>query len=146
MIDPRSPAEGVEPDSAHETSQSIAAWQLATFGEATPRVTVLRAMDEMIELLELVFAPQKESGSAHYINQIKMCVRRLARVYGTEPAFDAAKASEEVADIGIVLSPLHVLAGTDAPIAIDRKMVKNRARQWHTNGDGTGQHVKDGDE
>lgn len=26
--------------------------------------------------------------------------------------------------------------------AIDRKMAINRARQWKTNGDGTGQHVE----
>jgi NTP pyrophosphatase (non-canonical NTP hydrolase) len=49
---------------------------------------------------------------------------------------------EEVADVCIVLCQIPEIFGLDLGEAIDRKMQINRAREWRTNGDGTGQHVE----
>jgi NTP pyrophosphatase (non-canonical NTP hydrolase) len=51
-------------------------------------------------------------------------------------------AVEEAADIVILLYCWAMLKGINLHEAIDKKMVKNRQRQWNIQPDGTGRHVR----
>lgn len=98
-----------------ETSASIAAWALSTFGSVRSNLsTVDRAQQEMNELRDLLVSDD-----------------------------GAQKAVEEVADVAIVLSRIVAAHGKDLQAEIDRKMIKNRARKWKLTGDGHGQHVEE---
>lgn len=50
-------------------------------------------------------------------------------------------AVQEAADIVILLYSWAMLNGIDLHAEIDRKMEKNRARQWTIQDDGTGRHT-----
>lgn len=50
-------------------------------------------------------------------------------------------AAEEAADIVILLYCWAMLNRVDLHAEIDRKMAKNRARQWNIQADGTGRHT-----
>jgi phosphoribosyl-ATP pyrophosphohydrolase len=54
---------------------------------------------------------------------------------------DEADMIEEAADIIIVLMRVFHNRGVDYRDVIDRKMRKNRSRQWKLDGTGSGQHV-----
>ena len=96
-----------------ETQASISLWAEETFGPAGSNVRVAaRANEEMAELL------------------------RALAVDDADP-----KAGEEVADIVIVLYRLAARLGVDLHAEIDRKMVKNRSREWKLDGTGHGYHV-----
>lgn len=98
----------------HETQQSIGAWQVETFGRFNDNVAAFDRSDE--EWWELVDAVA--SGD---INEI----------------------GREMADVMIVLMGWADQLGIDLQAEIDAKMQINRSRRWATNGDGTGQHIKE---
>lgn len=51
------------------------------------------------------------------------------------------EASEEAADVVMLLYCWAMLNGVDLHAEIDRKMAKNRAREWNIQPDGTGRHA-----
>ena len=53
------------------------------------------------------------------------------------------EAAEEAADIVILLYCIAMLEGFDLHAEIDKKMAKNRTRQWVIQPDGTGRHVRE---
>lgn len=96
-----------------EDQKSITAWGEETFGPATgPDVLVIRAQQEMEELLEAVRAG------------------------------DHAEAALETADVFILLYRVATLCGFEVNEAVARKMAINRGRRWVRKGDGTGSHIK----
>lgn len=98
----------------HETQRTIAEWAFQTFGPVRSNASIAaRANREMAELL---FALSVEDD-------------------GDEDAI-----GEEIADVVIVLSRLADRIGIDLAEAVDRKMAKNRAREWVLDGHGHGQH------
>lgn len=100
------------PWNPHETTASIAAWQLETFGQAK-------------DLLSSYERAKKE-------------FKELGILMESSP--DDYKAVEEIADIVIVLSRIVAAHGADLQDAIDAKMAINRKREWVLTGDGHGQH------
>lgn len=58
-----------------------------------------------------------------------------------EAATTIADAAEEAADIVILLYCWAMMCGLDLHAEIDRKMAKNRSRQWNILPDGTGRHT-----
>lgn len=97
-----------------ETQASIYQWARETFGEAKDAMQIaLRAREEFDEMI----AAMRE---------------------GSPPW----KIVFEAADTVIVLLQVAEHYGLDLGEAIDRKMAINRAREWRTAGDGTGQHVE----
>lgn len=101
---------------SRETQRSISDWANATFGAVGSNASVAaRANKEMAELLTALI-----SDDAH------------------------PKAIEEAADVMIVLMRLAERCGMDLLGEVDRKMGVNRKREWNLDGNGNGQHVKDG--
>ncbi len=97
-----------------ETQASIYQWVRETFGEPRSNFQIFeRAQEEFDEV-------------------------NFALVNGSVPEIVV----EEIADVVIVLSQIAERLGVDLADAIDRKMAINRAREWKTAGDGTGQHVE----
>lgn len=97
----------------HETQKTITDWAVATFGKAPSIAHILdRAEDEFFELKEAIANGNPE------------------------------KIAEEIADVRIVLCQISERLGYNEQAAVDAKMKINRARQWETNGDGTGKHIK----
>lgn len=97
-----------------ETQQSIGAWQVETFGRFEHNVTAFWRLDEEIEELGIAaHGPNKET-IAH-----------------------------EMADVEIVLRGWAEQMGIDLQAEVDAKMAINRCRRWVSNGDGTGQHIKE---
>lgn len=94
-----------------ETQKSIAAWADQTFGRADLLTIANRASQEASELVEAVYD------------------RRTA-----------GEILEEAADVGIILRRLCHELGCDLDSAIDRKMAKNRLREWERIGNGDGRH------
>jgi len=47
----------------------------------------------------------------------------------------------EAADVVVVLYQLCQKAGIDLKVAVDNKMIVNRARKWSVTADGVGQHI-----
>ena len=100
----------------HETSATIDAWARVTFGEREDmRTSYERTVKEFRELRD------------------RMIVDPL------DP-----KIPEECADVAICMGAILAERGADLQTEIDRKMKINRARKWRLNGDGTGQHIKEG--
>jgi NTP pyrophosphatase (non-canonical NTP hydrolase) len=98
-----------------ESQYSISDWADATFGPSGSNARVAaRANEEMAELLRALTADDKHP-----------------------------KASEEVADIVIILYRLATRLGIDLMAEIDRKMSVNRARVWKKDNTGHGYHVRD---
>lgn len=98
-----------------ETQATISAWADQTFGPASSNARVAaRANEEMAELLRALTADD-----AH------------------------PKATEEAADVVIVLCRLATRLGFDLWAEVERKMAINRDRQWKLTQDGHGYHVRD---
>lgn len=99
-----------------ETQQSISAWADEAFGPISSNIrAAVRANEEMAELLKAL-AQDDES----------------------------LMASDEIADIVIVLSRLATSLGVDVGQAVESKMKINRARTWAKDGTGHGYHVAPG--
>jgi NTP pyrophosphatase (non-canonical NTP hydrolase) len=106
-----------------ETRDSIAEWANATFGEASDRARIGRALEEM-----------REAGDA--LNHSEDTFSDLA---------------EELADVTICLCAAPASAGLDVAAlvgpevwrAVEHKMKTNRARKWRLRGDGNGDHIKE---
>lgn len=99
-------------------SKPIEAWQRATFGEATTQRALDRSSEEWAEL----------TAANDRILQ--------------DPSNQEIAA--EAADVVITLVAFVATLGFDLAEEVERKMAKNRARKWHSNGDGTGYHIKEG--
>lgn len=98
----------------HENQTTIGLWAEQTFGPAKSNMVIAaRANREMGELLSALAADDQHPG-----------------------------ALEEIADVVIVLSRIVHRMGGDLQDEIDRTMAINRARKWHVNADGTGEHIK----
>lgn len=95
---------------SHETSDSISKWARETFGPITSATPDCVVIDRAYQEWVELACAPPE------------------------------KRASEAADVIIVLSQLFPLYGTDMQTEIDAKMRTNRARQWETNGDGTGRH------
>ena len=101
-----------------ETQASIYQWVRGQFGEPKDNWQILgRAEEEFEELREALHMRAIHGGHQEIV-------------------------VEEIADVVIVLSQIAERLGLGLGEAIDRKMAINRAREWVTNGDGTGQHVE----
>ncbi len=95
-----------------ETSQTITVWASETFGEAESiKAYVLRAQDEMTELLESIDAKKP-----------------------------ATEILSEVADVTILLHRVVGTLGLELSEVVDRKMSINRDRIWQKSGNGVGRH------
>ncbi len=98
-----------------ETQRTITDWATHTFGEPPSDARVAaRANEEMAELLRAVTSGQTPD-----------------------------KVIDEAADVVIVLYRLCDRLGGDLMAAIDAKMAVNRGRQWRTDGNGHGYHVRE---
>ncbi len=106
-------------DKEGENQASIVAWQKATFGLTTKQAAFRRMQDEFKELGDLVTLV---SGRNCY------------------SASDVDYVASEIADVYITLCRVADELGVDIASAVDAKMLINRAREWHVNPDGTGQH------
>ena len=95
-------------------STAITEWQVKTFGEAKPE----RAWGRMLEEFEEMIAALEQNEHAE-------------------------KLSEEAADVVITLAAWVQSHGHDLANEVEKKMAKNRARQWKLDGAGCGYHVKD---
>lgn len=115
-----------------ETQHTIAAWADATFGPVSSLTSIAeRAMVELRELVEKCRALDEAiAGDGEFAGNGE---------------YDPRHATEEAADVVIVLSRLFVELGVDMHAAIDRKMAINRARRWTLDGNGHGHHVEDDD-
>lgn len=97
-----------------ENQKSICEWANATFGLPVTALSIAeRAESEMRELLAALDVDDR-----------------------------AAKATEEAADVVIVLMRLFERFGTTLEAEVDRKMAINRERRWVLDGNGHGSHVK----
>lgn len=97
-----------------ETQLSISEWANDAFGPVGSNIRVAaRANEEMAELI------------------------RALTVDDANP-----KASEEIADIVIILYRLAWRLGVDLHHEIDVKMAINRKREWKLDGSGYGYHVR----
>jgi NTP pyrophosphatase (non-canonical NTP hydrolase) len=101
-----------------ETQASINAWGAKTFGHGTARAIGGRLQKEMDELLAALDVDE-------------------------HAALDATR--DEAADVLIMLYRLAGVGGFNLMAALDRKMRVNRKRKWRSNGDGTGEHVREGE-
>lgn len=97
---------------SRETQQSITAWSDETFGIPGHMRLAARANEEMAELLTAMASE------------------------------DRSKAAPEIADVVIVLSILASHLAVDLADEIDRKMAKNRSREWRVDASGCGYHVR----
>ena len=97
-----------------ETQKSISQWATETFGEAGSNMRVAtRTNEEMAELLSALSVDQNHE-----------------------------KAAEECADIVIILYRLCERLGKDLNHEVDKKMTKNRKREWERDGSCHGYHRK----
>lgn len=95
-------------------SQSVALWRRKTFGAGTVVACLERAKLEWDEMWCESWNLGNDNG---------------------------AKLAEEIADVCICLAGVSAELGFDLAAEIEKKMVRNRARLWVSNGDGTGKHV-----
>ena len=93
-----------------ETSQTIASWGDATFGQASLRALAIRAREELDKLIEAI-----EAGE------------------------DKGTIALEAADVTILLHRLCGKLGIELSESVNEKMVINRGRGLVKSGDGTGQ-------
>lgn len=56
-----------------------------------------------------------------------------------------AQSAEEAADVVICLCGFAAAKGFDLAAAVEAKMAINRQRKWKLNGDGTAQHIPEGE-
>ena len=96
-----------------ESSQSIAQWGTATFGDAASvKAYALRAQEELAELIDAIDTGKTNTAIAH-----------------------------EAADVTILLHRITGTLGLELYDAVDEKMAVNRRREWKHDGNGVGRHV-----
>lgn len=98
-------------------SKPITDWQRETFGTPTVTVAFERAREEWAEMFD-----------------------------GFHEDWSPEEQAEEAADVVITLAAFVRALGFDLAEVLEKKMAKNRVRKWVTRGDGTGDHVKEGEE
>lgn len=103
-----------------ETIESINQWANETFGLASLAAQLKRVQLEAAELMGL-----------H---------RKLRDAEVNHKPLPLDQIAEEAADMCICL---YRIIGTLDPQAINKKMAINRQRKWKSNGNGTGQHIKE---
>jgi NTP pyrophosphatase (non-canonical NTP hydrolase) len=137
-----------------ETQESIGAWAVDTFGgpTLTPRHCI-RLLEEIVELCLAVGSTPEEIDDAINSELHKATVRAIGfsaaiqQGYWLQPARpEPSKVPEEIADCQIVLFTVAHRAGIDLEAEVAEKMERNRARSWEVLGDGTGYHVKEGED
>lgn len=99
-----------------ENQATICNWADQTFGKANVTSSYKRVLQEFEELQEAFHAPG---------------------------IYNPGKLAAECADVLITLYRLAEVIGCDLHDEVDKKMRINRNRTWKSNGDGTGQHVRD---
>ncbi len=97
-----------------EGQETIANWVRETFGEPQKERAIMRAHEEMQELVECL-----------------------------DKEVTPDEVGEEMADVAICLFAAAEAWGQDLAEHVDRKMAKNRKRKWRSMGDGTGYHIKE---
>lgn len=97
-----------------ETPETIAEWQIITFGPATNASYAARANRELAELIQCLIDNDNHP-----------------------------EAGGEIADVMIVLWGMAARMGLDVQAQVDAKMAINRTRKWRMTGPGHGQHVED---
>jgi hypothetical protein len=131
---------------AHETSASIAQWQNETFG---PAETTWERVDRSDRRIGEAFGAIHHdigtdlSGRPNLSRAVRAAEELAELIELLVKDDNDPKATEECADIDIVLRGIDAVHGVERADEVDRKMAKNRARRWATTGDGHGQHVKD---
>ena len=100
---------------AIETQHTICDWADKTFGYAGVDSSIARMVKEVEELKAIKVTEWK----------------------------DYDKVADECADILITLYRIMGVIGFNLHSCVDHKMEINRGRKWKSNGDGTGQHIKE---
>jgi len=100
-----------------ETQKSICQWADETFGTARAPAALRKMRAELYELL-------KESS---------YMIPRTQRL------------ADEMADVVITMYRVAELSGFDLHTIIDAKMQINRRRKWRRRGDGTAEHIEEGE-
>lgn len=150
-----SPGPGPPSPIKHETTRSIHAWGLKTFGQVRdPAVYIGRALEEFAELVgELNLDEDK----AHYhfcdlfgsdtdleIGEVLGIIAQAIKDACSVPDGKWAAVCEESADVRIVLQHLHGALGHDMAADEARKMQVNRERKWPApDGEGISHHLED---
>ena len=98
-----------------ENQKTINEWADKEFGDITLDTAIERMVKEVIELEDI------DLDNTNSPEQV----------------------SDECADILITLYRIVGCAGFDLHACVDHKMEINRGRKWKSNGDGTGQHIKE---
>lgn len=112
-------------------SQKVGKWRRETFGVGTPERSFNRALEEFNELLTALGMPK-------YDWSAKDGLFAASNV-------DWKHAAKEAADFCIAVSATLDQQGYDLSGEIDDKhRINSTERQWHSNGDGTGYHIKPG--
>lgn len=128
-----------------ETSASIARWQNDTFGPATTDVRrVQRSWTRLVEAFADVRAADLSIRRPNLSRAIRAAEELAELIEMLVRRDDDPVAGTEVADVRIVLAGIPAALGQDDQELTDRKMIKNRARQWSVTGDGHGQHIEGG--
>ncbi len=130
----------------HETTRSIHAWGLETFGQVRdPAVYIGRALEEFAELVgELDPGDEMWAGSGfdHICSYLKKFAHEIKKYSVPDGKWDAV--CEESADVRIVLQHLHGALGHDMADDEARKMQVNRGRKWPApDGGGISHHLED---
>lgn len=132
-----------------ETSATIARWQDETFGPATTsKDRFYRSWAAMDRAWAAVRDMDWDPAICRpNLSRAIRAAEELAELIEWLVKDDsAAKAPWEVADIDIVLRGIDAAFGVERSDMVDAKMAKNRARLWHTTGDGHGQHIETAEE
>jgi len=141
---PRKTAAVDIPETKHETSASIAAWQNETFGPATTtRDRVQRSREAMTNAIAAALYCDLSIPRPNLSRAIR-AVEELAELISALVDDDSdPKDCMEVADVQIVLAGIPAWHGQEQGDLVDHKMALNRARHWNRTGDGHGQHIKE---
>lgn len=110
-----------------ESQRSIVDWADWTFGPVEPLVAGSRAASEMKE----------------FISRLNIALSDQETEQPALPFAHFGELCSEAADVVICLYRMVAGMGSDLGREVDRKMAINRRRRWKSNGDGTGQHIKE---
>lgn len=119
---------------ADETQQTISTWAADTFGPCTLERAALRAVEEMVEFIEIL-----QLQGLEFLSMAK--VKKSSILHDFE-LYQKPQLMKEAADIVVCLYRVADLLGQDLHKEIDRVMQINRGRQWVRDGKGCGYHVK----
>lgn len=109
-------------------SQKVGEWRRKTFGTGTPERSFQRALEELNEMLGALGLPSYGIDNPQLFTNI-----------------DWKHVGKEAADFCIALAAFLHEQGIDLSNEIDDKhRINSTERQWHSNGDGTGYHIKPG--